>query len=160
MKTAIAMNNNNNKKNSFKGKDLFFLIAGIMMISVVTASTSVPPKKEIYGILVYHFKDAAQESRLDAYLKNAFIPAAHKEGFAKVGVFKPVGNDTSSDRRIFVFFAGRSAGQILNLPGKLAAGSDYVTAAADYINASWDKPIYTRLETILTEAFDGKPKME
>lgn len=122
--------------------------------------TQAAPPKEYYSILVYHLKDAAQETRLDAYLKDAFLPAVHKAGIAKVGVFKPIDNDTSSDRRIYVFVPGRSADQLLKLPQQLLSDNGYVTAGKDYIDAAWDQPIYSRMENIILEAFSGMPKME
>lgn len=119
-----------------------------------------PPQKEYYSILIYHLKDATQESRLDVYLKDALIPAAHKAGITKVGVFKPIDNDTTADRRVYVFLPGRSAEQLLKLPQQLLTNSSYVTAGKDYIDAEWDKPVYTRMETVILEAFPGMPKME
>jgi hypothetical protein len=43
-----------------------------------------------YKIKVYHFKTKAQEDRLDAYFKNAYLPAMHKAGVKNVGVFKVI----------------------------------------------------------------------
>jgi hypothetical protein len=119
-----------------------------------------PPQKEYYSILVYHLKDAEQESRLDAYLKDAFLPAVHKAGIARAGVFKPIDNDTSADRRVYVFLPGRSVEQLLRLPQQLLTNSTYVAAGKDYIDAAWDKPVYTRMETIILDAFPGMPKWE
>jgi len=126
----------------------------LLILPLFTQATSNPPQKEYYSILVYHIKDAAQETRMDAYLKDALIPAAHKSGIARVGVFKPIDNDTSADRRIYVLLNGRSSEQLLKLPHTLLANNGYVTAAKDYINAAWDQPVYTRMENIILEAFN------
>ena len=136
----------------------YYTFIGLIFLALSVKAT--PPQKEYYSILVYHLKDAAQETTMDAYLKDAFIPAAHKAGIAKIGVFKPIDNDTAADRRIYVFIPGRSAEQLLKLPQQLLTNSSYVTAGKDYIDASWDKPAYTRMETIILEAFPGMPKME
>jgi hypothetical protein len=127
---------------------------------LLQAAHHAPPKKEFYSILIYHLKDAEQETRMDNYLKDALIPALHKAGAAHVGVFKPVGNDTTADRRIYVFIPGNSPEQLLQLPGTLLQNTAYQQAAKDFIDAAWDKPTYTRQETIILEAFPGMTKME
>jgi hypothetical protein len=136
------------------------LAIALFFLPLFAQASSFPPQKEYYSILVYHLKDAAQEGRLDAYLKDALLPAVHKAGIAKVGVFKPIDNDTIADRRVYVFLPGRSAEQLLKLPLQLPANSSYVTAGKDYVDAEWDKPVYTRMETIILEAFPGMTKME
>ncbi|MBW8685082.1 NIPSNAP family protein [Chitinophaga rhizophila] len=126
---------------------------------LLQAAHHTPPKKEYYSILVYHLKDAAQEARMDTYLKDALMPALHKAGTAHVGVFKPVGNDTAADRRIYVLIPGNSAEQLLQLPKTLLQNSTYVNAAKDFIDAAWDNPTFLRQETIILQAFPGMPKM-
>lgn len=118
------------------------------------------PKKQYYCILVYHLQDAAQEARMDSYFKNALLPALHKAGPATVGVFKPIGNDTAIDRRIYVFIPGHSPEQLLHLPEQLLGNSTYLEAGKDYIDAAWNNPPYIRMETIILEAFPGMPRME
>jgi hypothetical protein len=138
------------------------MVVGLLLLllpCLLQATHHTPPKKEFYSILIYHLKDAEQETRMDAYLKDALLPALHKTGAAHVGVFKPVGNDTAADRRIYVFIPGNSAEQLLQLPATLLQNSTYVAAAKDFIDAAWDKPTYTRQETIILQAFPGMPKM-
>jgi hypothetical protein len=144
----------------FHVKRTHALIILALLFSGFTQAGQRVPQKEYYSILVYHLKDAAQENRLDTYLKDALIPAAHKAGITKVGVFKPIDNDTAADRRVYVFIPGRSAEQLLKLPNQLLTNSTYVTAGKDYIDAAWDQPVYTRMETIILEAFPGMTKME
>ena len=136
------------------------LAIALFFLPLFAHAGQVPPQKEYYSILVYHLKDAEQESRLDAYLKDAFLPAVHKAGIAKAGVFKPIDNDTSADRRVYVFLPGRSVEQLLRLPQQLLTNSTYVAAGKDYIDAAWDKPVYIRMETIILDAFPGMPKWE
>lgn len=124
------------------------------------AAHHAPPKKEYYSILIYHLKDAEQERRMDNYLKDALLPALHRSGTANVGVFKPLGNDTAADRRVYVFIPGKSPEYLLQLPKTLLTNIAYQNAAKDFIEAAWDKPTYTRQETIILEAFPGMPKME
>ena len=138
------------------------MVFGLLLLllpSLLQAAHPAPPKKEYYSILIYHLKDAAQEARMDAYLKDALMPALHKAGAAQVGVFKPVGNDTAADRRIYVFFPGNSTEALLHMPATLLQNSTYVAAGKDFIDAAWDQPTFVRQETIILQAFPGMPKM-
>jgi hypothetical protein len=137
---------------------IIFLL--LLLFPLLIRANNYPPDKEYYSILIYHLKDAGQETRLDAYLKEALLPAAHRSGITRVGVFKPTGNDTAADRRVYVFLPGRSPEQLLKLPQQLTRNSDYTTAGKDYIDAAWDNPVYIRIETVILEAFSGMPKME
>jgi hypothetical protein len=119
-----------------------------------------PPQREYYEIRVYHVKDAAQESMVDQYLQQAFLPALHKAGIVKVGVFKPVGNDTAADRRVYVLVPYRSLEQFVQLPRQLEADKQHATAGAAYIDAAYNAAPYTRMETILLQAFTGQPLLQ
>ena len=60
------------------------------------------PKPGFYQLKVYHLKDGTQEAQLDAYLQQAYLPALHRAGIARVGVFKtiaPAGNTCSPPAR-------------------------------------------------------------
>jgi len=41
------------------------------------------------------FKGVEQQQRVETYLEKALIPALHKLGVKKIGVFKPVETDTT-----------------------------------------------------------------
>lgn len=125
----------------------------------MTQASKVPPKKDYYSIIVYHLKDAAQEKRIDSYLKDAYVPALHRAGIAKVGVFKPVGNDTAADRRVYVFVPASSLEQLLKLPQHLATDKAHNGDGKDYVDAAFDQPAYLRMETIILEAFPGMQQM-
>jgi hypothetical protein len=138
-----------------------FILSLVLLCSTFCFSFVPPlPAKEYYQIKVYHVKDKAQEERVENYLKNAFIPAVNKAGIKRVGVFKPVGNDTSADRRIFVFMPFSTLNKFAGLPGELEKDKAYVTAGADYLEAAYNNPPYTRMEVIQTEAFTNMPQMQ
>lgn len=134
------------------------MAAGMLLLSLVAASK--PPQREYYEIRIYHVKDASQEEMVDRYLQQAFIPGLHRSGIAKVGVFKPVGNDTAADRRIYVLVPYRSLEKFLRLPGQLDADRQYAAAGREYIEAPYNAPAYTRMETILLQAFTGQPQLQ
>lgn len=143
-------------RNSWSAIFIFFMLCSQAGYSFVPA----PPSKEFYQIRIYHLKDKAQEDRVDKYLQNAFIPAVHKAGIKKVGVFKPVGNDTAADRRIFVFMPFSSLNQFTTLSDQLGKDKEHAAAGADYLDAAYDNSPYTRMEVIQTEAFPDMPQMQ
>jgi hypothetical protein len=118
-----------------------------------------PPKQEYYEIRIYQLSNQEQEKRLDAYLKDALLPALHRAGNGKIGVFKPVGNDTAAVKKVYLLIAYRSLTDLDELDNKLTNDNQYNTAGADYINAAHDNPVYTRFSKIILKAFSGHPAL-
>jgi len=117
-------------------------------------------KQEFYSIKIYSYKTADQEATLDTYLQKAYIPAAHKAGIKHVGAFKPLSNDTASDKRLYVIIPLSSADQLLTLTSQLDKNAIYQQAGDGYINAVYNNPPYARFETILLQAFKTAPAMQ
>ena len=78
----------------------------------------------------------------------------------KIGVFKPWSNDTATSKKIYVLMPVQSLEMITKIPAMLAIDEAYQAAGADYINAIHSAPPYTRMETILLQAFTLAPKMQ
>lgn len=127
--------------------------------SILFANDPLPPKRDFFEIRVYHVANKDQESIVDSYLKNAYLPALHRNKIMNIGVFKPVGNDTAADRRIYVLIPFKSLDQFMTLPAKLEKDKAYNESGSAYINAPYNKPAYTRMETILLQAFEGMPTL-
>ena len=130
----------------------FLLLASINFLQ---AREPYAAKKDIYEIRVYHFANKDQENIIDNFLKDAFIPALHRNNVKSVGVFKAVANDTATDKRVYVFIPYKSMEEFLKLPAKLDKDKAFQESGSAYINAPYQTPPYTRMEKILLEAFDG-----
>lgn len=132
---------------------LFFLF----IASILQAGQSVgfAPKREFYQIKVYHLKDDSQKTRLETYLKQAYLPALHRAGIGKVGVFSPAENDSL----LYVLIPFKSADQFLTLSETLTKDKTYATAGQDYLNATFDNPMYKNFESIFMESFTGMPAL-
>lgn len=111
-----------------------------------------------YQVKIYHLKSAAQEQRLDSFLQYAYLPALHRANIPKVGVFKPVKQDTA-DIRVYVLIPFRSLSEFDGLGDKLAKDSRYQQAGSGYINARYNNVPYARIESILLKAFSNSPKL-
>ncbi len=113
---------------------------------------------DFYQIKIYHLNDKAQEAVMDKFLKEAFIPAVHRAGITKIGVFKPVEGDTIAGNVIIVFIPFKSLKQFEDLPLVLAKDSEYNASGKDYIDAPYNNPPYGRIESIILKAFVEMPQ--
>jgi hypothetical protein len=146
------------KKNLFKISTRIF--PGILFILLLSWNNDKKPAREFYQLIIYHFNSQAQEKVLDNYLQNALLPAMHRIKINNVGVFKAWANDTAANKLIYVFIPFKSLELMTKLPGKLKEDAAYTSASADYINMAYNNPAYTRMETILLQAFPLAPQMQ
>jgi hypothetical protein len=129
----------------------------VLLLIVALSATAAAPKREFYEIKIYHLKNADQEARVEAFLKDAYVPAAHRAGIKNVGVFKPVSTDTMAGKLIYVFTPLKSLDQLLTLPKTLDKDAAFASAGKDYINAEYKNPPYARIESIVLQAFTEMP---
>ncbi|WP_035361854.1 NIPSNAP family protein [Dyadobacter alkalitolerans] len=130
----------------------------VFLLAAVLSIAAAPPKREFYEIRIYQLKNAEQGTRVENYLKDAYIPAMHRAGIKNVGVFKPVASDTAAaGKLIYVFTPLKSLEQLLELPKTLAKDAAYASAGKDYIDADYKNAPYARYETIVLQAFTGMP---
>lgn len=125
-----------------------------------SATSAAPPEREYYELRIYHLDNEQQEERVDNFLKNAYLPALHRAGIDKVGVFKPVDESDTAGRKIYVYIPYQSPTQYMQLPQTLDQDSEYTSAGTDYLDATHDNPPYSRMETILLLAFEGMPQFQ
>jgi hypothetical protein len=116
-----------------------------------------PPGRNFYQIKVYTLKNKEQEDRVDKFLQNALVPALHRAGINKVGIFKPLANDTASVRHIYVLIPFKSPDQWMGLGEILSKDKRYVSDGNGYLDAVYNDPPYIRIESILLQAFEGMP---
>jgi NIPSNAP len=133
-----------------------FLLS-IFMLALSLASIAAAPKREFYEIKMYHLKDKTQEAAVEAFLRDAYVPALHRAGIKNVGVFKPVPSDTMSGKLIYVFTPLSSLDQLLTLPKLLDKDAKYLAAGKDYLDAPFKNPPYVRIETTILQAFTAMP---
>ena len=113
--------------------------------------------RELIEIRIYHFATAEQETALDSYFKDALVPTLHVEGIKRVGVFKALANDTASDKKFYVLVPYKSFDHLRKTTARLGKNKTYNEGGTGYINAAYDKPLYSRMETILLDAFEYMP---
>jgi hypothetical protein len=137
------------------------LVISIFLVSKLQAYANAGPiDREYYELRIYHMKDSMQVQMVDRYLELALLPALHKAGIAKVGVFKAITNDTAADKLLYILIPVKSPDQLIKLKEKLSSDATYQAAGKEYLEASYQQPPYTRIESLLLYAFPLAPKMQ
>ncbi|MGV3484076.1 MAG: NIPSNAP family protein [Planctomycetaceae bacterium] len=131
---------------------LLMMISGTIAASAQAADQ--PNARQFYEIRHYTIKDEAGEAAVDAYLKDALIPALERQGVAPVGVFVSAPQDQNAQRRIVVVMPIKNAGQVLAIRKKLAKDSEYQQAAAEFLARENNNPAYGRIISELSVAMD------
>ncbi|MFV5696331.1 NIPSNAP family protein [Flavobacterium sp. LB3P122] len=127
--------------------------------TITSDSKIVTPSREFYQLKTYIFKTEQQEQTTDKFLKEAYLPGLNKLGIKNIGVFKLKPNATDSLKKIIVLIPFSSLSQFLRLEEKLAKDKTYLTAGADYLNATYKQAPYARIESVLLKAFADHPMM-
>jgi len=141
-----------------KSKNYLFFI--IFFVCVCSTTSGKNYKKDFYQIIIYTLKSDEQVFAVDLFLKNAYLPAMHKAGINKIGVFKPIVNDTAQVKKIYVFIPFTSLEQWQKLSNILDKDAAYQTASKEYTDAAADKKPFERIESILLEAFPMHTQFE
>jgi hypothetical protein len=134
---------------------IVFLVIISLSFRVAGQSAS---KQEYYQLKIYHLTQKSQEARIDSFLQQAYIPALHRAGIAKIGVFKPIESDTAFGKRIYVFIPFKTMDQFMKLPELLAADQQYNISGKSYLNSLYNNAPYGRIETFLLKAFTEYPE--
>lgn len=130
-------------------------IAALFCITMNSYSATTD-KQMLYEIKIYHVTPS-QAASVDSYLKDAYLPALHRAGIPKAGVFKPVETDTAYGKLIYVFIPFKTIDQYMGLAEILAKDKVYTEAGKSFLDAPYDNPPFTRYESVLLKAFMAMP---
>jgi len=129
----------------------------LLFISLIVITNNLSAQnKDIFQIKTYITNTEDQLKTTENFLKNAYLPALKRIGIKSVGVFKPKTIDSDSIKKVMVLIPFSSLEQFSNIDGQLLKDNVYLTAGAPYLNATFDKKPYLRIESIVMEAFDGR----
>ena len=117
-------------------------------------------KREYYEIKIYRLTTNEQVKQVNDFLQNAYIPALHRAGIGKTGVYHPITNDTATDKRIYVFIPLRSLDQLSTVEDMLVKDARLTQDGDAYWNAAFNASPYARIESIVLKAFAMMPKMQ
>jgi hypothetical protein len=135
---------------------IVFIICTISYHAFANENDSAPSRQYI-ELRIYHASDTTQLGMIHRYLQNALLPALHRKGIEKAGVFASVENDTAADKKVYVLIPYKSLEAFTSLSGQLEKDNQYNSAGSEYLNTVYNKPAYRRYETILIHAFEEGP---
>lgn len=137
----------------------------IAVVIVITGSAKMvtgqdySPEQQLYQIKTFVFTTDEQESTTDKYLQEAFLPGMKRLGIENIGVFKPKPGTNDNLKKTYVFIPFSSFEQFYTYDDKLLQDEDYLLAGSDYLTATYEKPPYQRLQSIVLKAFADMPEM-
>jgi len=145
-----------NKLNDMKS---FVILLLFIFTAFNLSAQSSRKNREYYQLITYQFSTSAQEQSIDGYLEKALLPALHRKSFKQVGVFKPIANDTSVHKIIYVLIPSNKIETLVTLSTQLLKDKEYLQTGKEYLDALNTNPPYQRMESTLMYAFAMAPKM-
>lgn len=142
--------------NNMFTKILILILFGVPFISLAQSANKTG---EFYQLRVYHFSNGEQQKRIEQYLRDAYLPALHRQQIKNIGVFTALSNDTTADKRLFLIMPLKSLQQVADLAANLAKDKDYQANGKLYLDAEYKTPPYARLENILMQSFPLTPSL-
>lgn len=115
-------------------------------------------KKELYEWREYEIKFRGSVATLHEYLEKALIPALNKYGVKTVGVFNEIGK--SEPAKIYVLIVYPSFEEYLSINASIKKDDAYLKSSDNWNKVPADKPVYNRITTSLSLAFDGFPAIK
>ena len=119
----------------------FFIVPGFLQ-----AQTDKNKQGEYYQVTVYHFVTPDQGQLIENFLKDAYVPALHRQKIKSVGVFTPIANDTAMDKRFYVILPLSSLEAVEAIENKLDKDAAYLAGGKTFIDALYDNPAFARKE--------------
>src|SRR5215213_9420593 len=98
---------------------LFCFLFLTSFLHLLNANGGYAASRDYFELRVYHFDNKDQETAIDDFLKNALLPALHRNNRKTIGVFKPIANDTAADKKIYILIPHKSIKDFIELPKKL-----------------------------------------
>jgi hypothetical protein len=113
---------------------------------------------EYYELRRYEVRIGAQAARLEEYLRGAAIPGWNRAGVRPVGYFTPLlGAEVPS---VYLLLPHPSIEAVVEASASLAMDTDYLEAAADFLDLPATDPGFVRAESTLLRAFESVPAVE
>lgn len=128
-----------------------------LSIALFISLTAICASPDYYQIQVFKLSGKAQQEKVENFLKNAYLPALHRTGIKKAGVFKPIESDTTSTKRLYVWIPFSSLDHFVKIQDALLADKEYQSKGAEVLGAPFDNPAFIRKESILLKAFPDAP---
>jgi hypothetical protein len=147
------------KRRSFVGTSILFAATGTGLAKAA-GSGAKPAKggREFYELRVYTLKNDAQQKLVEAYFRDALMPALNRMSNQQVGVFTEL--QPTGQTKLYALIQYASWDDFMSVGDQLAGDKVYLAAADPYLNAPATDPAYERVESSLLKSFSHMPKMQ
>lgn len=123
----------------------------------IAQSTSTANPREYYELRQYHLQSGSQAKLTHNYVSDALIPALNRLGMSPIGAFNlTIGPETPT---LYLLIPSTKLETLVTAELHLAQDETFLKAAGPFWNASANEPPYTRIESSLLIAFEGRPKL-
>ncbi|MBW3622717.1 MAG: NIPSNAP family protein [Armatimonadetes bacterium] len=116
------------------------------------------PPQQYYELRVYTLPDPAKRDRLEAFWRDAAIPALRRLNYGPVGLFRE--REESDAPKLYVLLTASSPEMLLNADRRLEADAQFRKSGAEFLRLPPNDPPYARYESSLMAAFSGMPRLE
>lgn len=113
-------------------------------------------KRSYYEIKVYRVTTNEQVKQVEEFVKNDYLPALHRAGIGKTGVYHPVGNDTAAEKKVYLFIPLRSLDD-MNVIAELTITDEILNKGNAFLDAAYNASPFVRTESIVLKAFPMMP---
>lgn len=131
----------------------FFIVGGLY-------ATAQKMKRAYFELKIYSYRTEQQQKLLNDYLEKSWMPAMHRAGIENIGVFSPVGNDTATEKKIFILTPYREIEQASQINQLLYEDPVHLQTGESYLNAQWNAAPYERIQILWMQAFEGAPELK
>lgn len=146
-------------KNQSNMKIIYFILLGLIFAFSAPAQQRPPNTSAVnYRLKIFHLKDSTQLSRVTNFLRDYFIPAAHRLGKKQIGVFTE--NNPEFGTNIYLFSQLGSLDELNTFDQQLLGDSQYAAGFSAYNAYDGKNTFYLREETIVLNAFAKMPFIE
>lgn len=133
----------------------------VPLLLLVLTSSGYAKSRDYYQIQVYKVTGKVQEEKVDNFLKNNYLPALHRAGIKKAGVFKPIESDTAAfGKFVYVWIPFESPAHFVKTMDALDLDATYQKEGLPFLGAPFDQTPFIRKESILLRAFPNAPEFE
>ena len=127
--------------------------------SSAQAQESAAASPEYFEVRKYTLKSADKQPLLEAFLKDAAIPALNRLGVPRVGVFLPEKLEAGAPAVVYVVLHHPTLESVAKAAALLADAAVQQAGGA-YLSAAAEEPVYERVESWLTQGIPGMPTLE
>src|SRR5689334_7907491 len=108
------------------------------IMNAQTQAVKQTPVRQFYELRVYHAATDQQLASINQFLETALLPAFHKRGADRIGVFKWTANDTVADKRIYVLIPHRNIEDFISLKNEVENDSRFTEKGKEFLGAAYD----------------------